>query len=81
MRQQLQVELKNAPTDVVLVCSSANLGLNKLQRVSDQGKVLACNNLEGHLPERIRGLKDILCVYFTNNGGAGKTSSNYNKIR
>ncbi len=60
MRQQLQLELKNAPLDVVLVRSSANLGLNKLQRVSDQDKVLACNDLEGHQPEHTQGLKDVM---------------------
>ncbi len=44
--QQLQAELKNVPTDAPQVCSSTNPALNKVQRLSVQDKVLACNNLD-----------------------------------
>ena len=50
--QKLQIELKNVPTDTSLVCSSTNSGLNKeeiLSTLSDQNKVLTCNNSEENL--------------------------------
>ena len=47
--QKLQIELKNVPTDTSLVCSSTNSGLNKEEILSDQNKVLTCNNSEENL--------------------------------
>jgi predicted ATPase len=44
--QQFKAKLKNTPTDTPLVCSSVNSVLNRLKRVSVQGKVLTLNNLE-----------------------------------
>lgn len=55
--QKLQVELKNAPSDVVLVGSSASDSLNREETLGEGCKVLACNNAEGHQPQYTEGLK------------------------
>ena len=47
--QQLQVKLKNTPTDASQVCSSVSSVLNKEETPSVRSKVLTCNNLEGNL--------------------------------
>ena len=47
--QKLQGEFKNIPTDTSLVCSSISSGLNKVEKLSDQSKVLTCNNPEENL--------------------------------
>lgn len=44
--QKLQEKLKNVPKDTSLVLCSTNSGLNKDQSLSDQNKVLSCNNSE-----------------------------------
>jgi len=51
IRQQLQLEFKNAPSDVVLVGSSASDSLSRVERLGESRKVLDCNNLKGHLPQ------------------------------
>ena len=50
--QQLQVKLKNTPTDASQVCSSVSSVLNKEETPSVQNKVLTCNNLEGNPLQR-----------------------------
>ena len=45
-QQQLQVKLKNIPTDASQVCSSISSGLNKEETLSVQNKVLVCNSLD-----------------------------------
>ena len=42
--QQLQLELKNVPTDTPQVCSTTSLRLNKDESLSALDKVLDCNN-------------------------------------
>ena len=44
--QKLQGEFKNVPRDTSLVPCSTSSGLNKEETLSDQNKVLTCNNLE-----------------------------------
>jgi len=56
-QQQLQIKLKNAPTDASQVCSTASSGLNKEETLSVQNKVRACNTLDVNLHQRIGGLK------------------------
>ena len=56
-QQQLQVKLKNIPTDASQVCSSISSGLNREETLSVQNKVLACNNLDVNQHQRIDGLK------------------------
>ena len=60
--QKLKAKLKNVPTDTSQVCSSTNLGLNRVQRLSVQGKVLTFNNPEVNQPQHIGGLKDNVYV-------------------
>jgi hypothetical protein len=54
IKQQLQGELKNIPTDASQVCSSITLPLNKDESPSVVEKVLTCNNPEVNPPESNR---------------------------
>jgi len=59
--QQLQLELKNVPTDTPQVCSTTSLRLNKDESLSALDKVLDCNNPEVDLHQHhTGGLKAIV---------------------
>jgi hypothetical protein len=51
--QKLQGELKNTPRNTSLVPCSVSSGLNKEETLSDQNKVLTCNNSEENLLQYI----------------------------
>ena len=53
--QKLQEKLKNTPRDTSLVPCSVSSGLNKEEILSDQNKVLTCNNSEENLQQHRTG--------------------------
>jgi len=61
-QQQLQIKLKNAPTDASQVCSTASSGLNKEETLSVQNKVRACNTLDVNLHRQTGGRKAVVFV-------------------
>jgi N6-L-threonylcarbamoyladenine synthase len=66
--QKLQVELKNIPRNTSLVPCSISSGLNKEETLSDQSKVLTCNNSEENLQQHRAGsnLRVLNIVYVLN---------------
>jgi len=45
--QKFKGKLKNAPTNVLLICSSVNSLLNRVEKLSAKSRVLPLNSLEG----------------------------------
>jgi hypothetical protein len=69
--QKLSKELKNVPTDTSLVCSPANMALNRDQGLSVPSKVLIDNNPEVNLQQHRVGsdLRVLNTVYVLNKRG------------
>jgi N6-L-threonylcarbamoyladenine synthase len=69
--QKLQEKLKNTPRNTSLVPCSVSSGLNKEETLSDQSKVLTCNNSEENLQQHGVGsnLRVLNTVYVLNKRG------------
>ena len=55
--QKLQLELKNTPTSTPQACSSVNLELNRVEKLSALDIKLNCNNPNVDLPQHTEGRK------------------------
>jgi len=66
--QKLQEKLKNTPRNTSLVPCSVSSGLNKEETLSDQNKVLTCNNSEENQQQHRAGsdLRVLNVVYVLN---------------
>ncbi len=69
--QQFKAKFKNTPTDAPQACSSVNPVLNRVEKLSVQGKVLALNNLEVDLLQHKggQGLRVPVIAYVLNKRG------------
>ena len=69
--QKLQEKLKNTPRNTSLVPCSVSSGLNKEETLSDQNKVLTCNNSEENQQQHRAGsdLRVLNVVYVLNKRG------------
>jgi len=55
--QKLQLELKNTPTSTPQACSSVNLELNRVEKLSALDIKLDCNNPNVDIPQHTGGRK------------------------
>ena len=63
VKQKLQLELKNAPSDASQMRRSANLSLNRDESLSVAGTILNCNNPKVNQPQQTGGLKANVFVF------------------
>jgi len=77
--QKLQLELKNTPTSTPQACSSVNLELNRVEKLSALDIKLNCNNPNVDPPQHTEGRK--VNVYVPNTGFCVVAFSHEHKTR
>ena len=73
--QKLQLELKNTPTSTPQACSSVNLELNRVEKLSALDIKLDCNNPNVDIPQHKEGKTLSYNVYVINVEGLKKVLS------
>ena len=81
--QKLQIKLKNTPRNTSLVPCSVSSDLNRVKKLSDQNKVLTCNNSEENHQQHRAGsnLRVLNVVYVLNKKKEPLMPTNQSKAR